>query len=121
MDMATVKYEPRKEVIIHETSTFETAQEFVEFLTQGLRGNFPPVHWVDGILLTFSALPYTDTVSKEIIQGRLHWDHLSFAPLPEYQSTITTSDNAASLTILNVSSNDTFRSVAKYIHEKLLK
>ena len=121
--MTEVVYEPRKRVIIHEYSYYDS----VEDLIIGAFGNAPPgsnigpLKWVDGIVLTHSALPMTDSVTKEILEGKLHWNHVSFAPMEEYVSNLHLSDSRITVNIINVSANLIFTNIATFLKENLMK
>jgi hypothetical protein len=113
-----VRYEPRKEVIIHEYSKYDSSEEFINNSVMGA----PPgavvtaLKWVDGVLISFSALPINEVTSKEIIEGRLHWDHVSFAPMPEYKEQVVT-PNGITVIIRDVSNNPVFKRIAEFIKE----
>jgi hypothetical protein len=117
-----VKYEPRKEVIIHEYTKYDSSEDFINTSVVGA----PPgtvvtaFRWVDGVLLTFNAMPANEITSKELIEGRLHWDHVSFAPMPEYREQIVTT-NGITVVIRNVSNNPVFDIIAKFIKGEFLK
>lgn len=114
-----VTYSPRKQVIIHEIASFRTTEEMAAFLTAAIPSpRFPPVYWVEGVVMAFTPLPFTDSVSKEIIQGRLHWDHVSCAPMPTYQNNINI-PGRGTVTVLNVSHNETFVAIGKFLHKKI--
>jgi len=121
--MTEVSYEPRKKVIIHEYSRYNS----VEDLIKSAYGGAPPgatvgaIKWVDGIALTQNAFPMTDTIIKELLEGRLHWDHVSFAPMEEYRRNIHVEDVRITATVVNVSANPVFRVIAKYIKENFMK
>lgn len=114
-----VKFEPRKEVIIHEYSKYDSHEEFISASLKGI----PPgsvvtaLKWVDGVLLTFRVLPTNIVTTKELIEGRLHWDHVSFAPMPEYREQIV-ADTGITVIISNVSNNPVFMEIAKFIKER---
>lgn len=114
-----VLHQPRKQVIIHEMSLFDSAQEMIKNrAAANPPGTILYFSWVDGVLLSFSSLPITDAVAKEIIEGRLHWDHVSVAPMPEYRPTIALDEPQIVANILDVSANETFRAIGKFLKTK---
>jgi len=117
-----VRHEPRKQVIIHEISQYATAEELAKLLTVGLPfGALPPLlRWVNGVVLSFTSLPAVgDMVAQEIIEGRLHWDHVAFAPMPTYQPQIALPERGITLDIVNVSANETFSAIGSFLRSKL--
>jgi len=115
-----VKHDPRKEVIIHEISKFETPQELVNHITKGARGPVPPLQWTGGVVLTFNAMPITDHISKEITEGKLHWDYCACALMEEYQDNMNNSENTAVVSIQDVSINETFVLIARFLRDEIL-
>jgi hypothetical protein len=78
------------------------------------------LRWVGGILLVFRAMPINTVTTHELIEGRLHWDHVSFASMPEYKKQIIT-DTGVTLVIGNVSGNPVFVEIAEFLKEKFLE
>jgi hypothetical protein len=119
--MAVVTFEPRKQVIIHEYTKYDKAEEMVNSMTVGAPpGSVAgPLQWVDGVLMKFNVMPLnSELVVKELLAGRLHWDHVSFAPLEKCAAIRT--DNVT-MTVIDVSSNPTFKAIAKFIKDTWLK
>jgi hypothetical protein len=65
--------------------------------------------------------PMTDAVIKELMEGRLHWDHVSFAPMEEFQPTYHIPDVRLTASIIDVSVNPIFQDIGKFIRENLLQ
>ena len=59
-------------------------------------------------------------MAKERARGVLYWDHVSFAPMPEYQPTIMT-QNGSRAYITKVEKNETFIAIGKFLKKKLKK
>lgn len=120
--MTEVSYEPRKKVIIHEYSRYDTIESLIR---NGFAGAPPGaevvVRWVDGIVFSHLTYPMTDSITKELIEGRLHWDHVSFAPMEEYQESVSFVNLPITVKIVDVSPNPVFCDIAKFIKEKLMK
>jgi len=119
--MTIVKFELRKEIIIHEYAAYKDANELINTEIGELQSGaiFTGLKWVDGILLKFTPLPLNEITTKEVIEGRVHWDHMAFAPSANYQERISTG-RGPTVSVSDVSKNPTFVEVAKSIKEKLL-
>ena len=117
-----VRYEPRKEVIIHEYTKYNSSEDLINSIVIGA----PPgavvtaLKWVNGVLLFFNAMPINEVISKELIEGRLHWNHVSFAPMPQYEARIAAS-NGVTVVINDVSNNPVFEAIAEYMKESFLR
>jgi hypothetical protein len=120
--MIEVRYEPRKEVIIHEYAKYDSSEDLIDASVKGL----PPgtvitaLSWVDEVLLSFNALPINQIITEELLKGRLHWDHVSFAPMPKYKDQIVTA-KGITVSVRDVSNNPVFQAIAKFIKTKFLK
>lgn len=120
--MTEVSYEPRKKVIIHEYSQYNSVEDLIRSAFGGAPSGSTvgAIKWVDGIALIQQAYPMTDIVIKELLEGRLHWDHVSFAPMEEYRRNIHVEDVRITATVINVSANPIFRDIAKFIRENFM-
>jgi hypothetical protein len=120
--MTEVTYEPRKKVIIHEYSHYDSVEALIRCGFAGISpGSNVIVRWVDGIVLSHNAYPMTDSVTRELIEGRLHWDHVAFAPMEQYQESLSFANLPITVTVVDVSVNPVFCDIAKFIKEKLMK
>ena len=93
-----------------------TANELTESQALGVQigGIAPPLFWVDGILLRFSGIAQTETIVKEMLEGTVHWDGVSFALMPDYKRQAVLENNII-IPIINVSENKSFKEVAKFL------
>jgi hypothetical protein len=113
-----VRYEPRKEIIIHEYTKYDSPEEFVENIARGApAGSMIASRWVDGVLLMFVPFPNDPVTTKEFLEGRVHWNHLNFAFMPEYKEQIIT-ESGVTLVIGDVSKNSSFQAIAEFVKEK---
>lgn len=117
-----VKHQPRKQVIIHEMAIYDSAQQLIDISTTGIPAGTitSTVKWANGVLISYNPLPVTDFISQERTKGILHWDHVSFAPLKKFTPQIISQNNIA-IDIVDVSKNETFQSISKFLLKKLKK
>ncbi len=119
--MVTVSYEPRKQLIIHEYTKYDSIDELVGSLVIGAPPGAiaGPLQWAEGVAMKFNIMPLNcEPVIKELLEGRIHWDHVSFAP---HDKCIPVTINNVTMMMVNVTNNPTFASVAKFIKETWLK
>jgi hypothetical protein len=120
MSEIKVVYEPRKRVVIHEYIKYGNPEEFLRSVAGP-----PPLgvtlvaQWTEGVLFTFAPFTQTETVVRELIAGTIHWDHVSFAPMPKYQSKIMADGIVCNVS--DVSSNAVFRAIAKFLKHEFFK
>jgi hypothetical protein len=121
--MIEVEYQPRTRVIIHEYSRYES----LELLIRGVFGGAPPgsnigtLKWVNGVVLFHNAFPMTDEIVRELLEGRLHWNHVSFAPLNEFRQNHHDPDLRITVTIVDVSNNPVFEAIGRFIRERFIE
>jgi len=112
-----VRYEPRKEIIIHEYTKYDSPEELIDSLVRGApAGSIAALRWADGVLLSFNALPNDPITTKEILEGRVHWNHANFSLMPQYKEQIITK-SGVTIVIGDVSKNSSFQAVAEFIKE----
>ena len=117
-----VSHEPRRNVIIHEMSIYDTPEQLVRANTIGAPPNALIIFkWVNGVLFNFTALPLggDHVISQEIIDGKLHWDHASFTLMPEYQERLIFDGIQAQVLVVNVTPNETFRAIGDFLQQEL--
>ena len=118
-----VKHTPRNTVYIHELSSYPDVDDMLSNITMGL----PPgrinetLKWVDGIVLTFVSVPgNTEFTTMERSKGILRWDHVSFAPMENYQENFNL-PNGVMVNVMNVSHNETFCAIGKFLKKHIGK
>ncbi len=46
----------------------------------------PNFQWTDGLVMWKEAFPQNEEMTKENLEGRIHWLWLAFAEMPEYKT-----------------------------------
>jgi len=113
--MAKIEYRPVKKIIAHDV----IMREFDEFINQKVvRPPNPnviqiPARWADGIVFTVMAFPATPELVNEEVAGTVHWSHVEFAEMQEYQQMLTNPKSGGSLMVTDYSSNT---AVLDFVH-----
>ena len=121
-DSSAFRLQPRKKVIIHEYSSYDS----IDSLVRGVFGGAPPgaiigpLRWVNGVVLSHNPFPMTDEIVRELLEGRLHWNHVSFAPLEEYQQNHHNPDLRINVSIVDVSTNPVFEAIGRFIRKQFI-
>lgn len=120
--MVRVTFKPWEEVIIHESIYYSLA-DLLKLCSLGLQpgGLAPPLRWAEGIVFRFSNMPPTDEVIREQLDGKIHWNIVEWALMPEYKDVIPIEDINAKIPIVNVSATTILREVAKVLKKKFEK
>ena len=109
-----VTFKPWKEVVIHETSKY-TLSDLIARSSLGIEpgGLATPLNWAEGVAFRHVAMPMTDEITSELLQGKVHWDSVEWALMPEYKHVILIADINAKMPIINVSADSVLCEVAK--------
>jgi len=113
-NMAEIEYKPVKKIVAHDI----IMKQLDEFINQKVRPPNPniiqiPARWADGIVFTVTAFPATPELVNEEVAGTVHWSHIEFAEMNEYQQMLTNPKSGGSLMVADYSSNT---AVLDFIH-----
>lgn len=79
--MVKVNYSPIKELVVHEAVELDMEDLMRERITP--QGSMP-LYWCAGIVFSFSSIPMTNTMSKEYLEGKVHWAEAHYATMKTY-------------------------------------
>jgi len=120
-----IGFDPYKKLSFKSYIQYDTPEVFVKILTVAVPQGVPAqttLHWSNGVLFRFANFQPTDSIVKEYVAGHLLWDHLEFAPMPQYAKQIKLPDNPlVTINVLNVSNHTLFGPLGKWICENLMK
>lgn len=116
--MVEIIYEPWKTIVIHEIVQYDL-QMLINLHSLGVQSGQlgRPINWANGVAFEHNAMPPTDEVIKEQIQGKIHWSHLSFAFMPKYQQLITVPEGNIRIPVLDLSDHEIFKDMAEWIRK----
>ena len=116
--MVKVTFKPWEEVVIHE-SIYYSLEDLIKSHSIGVQpgGLAPPIYWAEGVLFRFAPMPPTDEVVRESLQGKIHWNAVEWALMPERKSVIPISDINAKIPVIDVSVTVALCDVAKALKE----
>jgi hypothetical protein len=117
--MVRVTFKPWEEVIIHEEVAL-SLDDLIKINSLGVQpgGLAQPLRWAEGVIFRFSAMPPTDEVIREQLQGKIHWSIVEWALMPEYKNVILIQDINAKIPVINVSATTILCEIAKALKEK---
>jgi hypothetical protein len=116
--LVKVTFKPWEEVIIHEVIHY-SLEDLIKLNSIGVQpgGLARALHWAEGVLFRASPMPPTDEAVKESFQGKIHWNAVEWALMPEYTNVIQITEINAKIPIINVSSTAAMCDVAKALKE----
>jgi len=119
-----IAFEPYKKVSFQSYLMYESSEAFANVIATANPPGIPiqkRLFWANGVLFRFFSHPPTEAVTKEAINGRLIWDHIEFAPMPEYMSQLQVADRPlVIMKVLDVSNHIVFGPLAEWIRKNLI-
>lgn len=116
LDMVKVSVKPWKEIIVHEV-IHHKIRDLVRLRILGIReGSLAqPLLWAEGVVFSRSAMPPTEDVIREQLQGIIHFSAVEWAIMPTYKKVLKS--RGVTIPVINVHKNPTLRDVAKKLKE----
>ena len=119
--MIKIKYQPWKELVLHEIIEYEP-NELFRFFVIGAKtsqaGVIPSLGWADGVVFSHSPLPDTEEVVHEKLKGIIHYSSVIFTVYPEYSPEINVNMSGNKFPIrLTKIVNPVLLELAKYLKE----
>ncbi|MFA5364454.1 MAG: hypothetical protein WC325_04650 [Candidatus Bathyarchaeia archaeon] len=113
-------HEPKK-IVVHQIAKYPL-EHFVTSHSIGIPENriARAVTWVDGIMFDKQDMPENDEVIKDKLSGIEHWNYLHYTVFEPYRSEFKMVGNIR-IPIINVSENQTYKDMAKWIKENFEK
>jgi len=114
-----VNFKPYEELVIHEYQKFQL-DDMVKLRSIGMQvGSIAPnFQWADGLVMWREQFPQNEEITKENLEGKLHWLWLAFAEMPEFRSSITFKETSVTIPIMDVSDNPVFSGAAAWLKEQ---
>lgn len=119
MPLVKITFKPWEEVIIHDSNHY-SFEDLLKIHSMGVQpgGLARPLSWAEGVVFVPLAMPPTDDIVKEQLQGKVHWLSVTWALMPEYKNVIMIQDINAKIPIVNVSATAVLCEVAKALKEQ---
>ena len=120
--MVKVTFKPWEEVVIHE-SIYYSLEDLVKLCSIGVGpgGLGAALRWAEGVVFRVSPMPPTDEVVRETLQGKIHWNAVEWALMPQYKDVIPIREINAKIPIINVSATAAICDVAKVLKKQVPK
>ncbi len=94
--MVTISFSPIKELVIHEIVDMDFNDLMRERVTPA--GNMP-LYWCNGILFSFSSMPMSRQVTKDYLEGKIHWIEVHYTKKDKFEPIMEMYDEHLSSTI----------------------
>jgi len=117
--LVKVTFKPSEELIIHE-SIHHSLPDLMKLCCVGVQpgGLARPLSWAEGVVFRFSRMTPTDEIVRELLQGKVHWDVVEWALMPQYKQVIPIEEINAKIPVINVSTTAILCEVAEALKEQ---
>jgi hypothetical protein len=116
--MVKVSYKAYDELIIHEYQKF-SLEDLMRLRCTGLQvGSIAPsFQWADGTVMWREPFPQNEEITKENLEGRVHWIWVAFAPMLEFKPSLVLKETSVTVPVINLSDNPVFKAAAAWLRE----
>jgi hypothetical protein len=120
-----VSFEPYEEVSFKSHLFYKSAEKFAQVIASASpEGVHTQVRlfWANGIMFRFFNYRPSETLSKELLERRLPFDHIEFAPMPTYRPRLRVDERPlVNIFILDVTGHTIFDPFTEWLQNNLLK
>jgi hypothetical protein len=87
--MIKVTFAPIKEVVVHEYIMVDMEDLLRERITPA---GTMPLYWCNGVLFSFSSMPWTKDIVRDYLDGKIHWAEVHFTKMEKYRPVMDLND-----------------------------
>jgi len=109
--MTEFKIEPIRQVIIHDL-VHEDIENFLHHCYVDI--DISKI-WVDGIIIDYTGIGFSETLVKESMNGIKRYEKLVFVKYPKYAKSVKWNGANYELMLRNYNNNPRFKALAKWI------
>ncbi len=115
-EIIEIEIKPWSKLTVHEVlkTTIENLVKTQSIAIQS-SGQVVPLQWAGGILFRSEGFPVTDEIAKEMLQGRLHWVSVEFAPMENFTPTLRDTVSNVEVPVVDFSYNKIFLTLAQQL------
>jgi len=120
-----IAFEPYKKVSFKSYLMYESSEAFTNVIARAIPAGAPvqaKLFWANGVLFRFFNFNPSEIEAKERISGHVIFDHVEFAPMPEYKNQLQVAERPlVAMYVLNVSNHVIFDPFTEWIRDNLIK
>jgi hypothetical protein len=116
--MTDVIFSPTRELIVHECLDVNMDDLLRERV---MPAGTIPLYWCNGILFSFSSMPMTKDITKDYLNGIIHWAEVHYVKLDTYEPVLELNDEhlngKAKIRVINTSRSSLHTDFVKWLKE----
>jgi hypothetical protein len=115
-----VTFKPYEELVVHERQRF-ALEDMVRLRCTGMQvGSIAPnFQWAEGIVMWRETFPQNEAITKESLDGRVHWLWVGYSEMPEYKASLSYKETSVTIPVIDLSSNPVYGAAAKWLKEQV--
>jgi hypothetical protein len=117
--LVKVSFKAYEELVIHEHQRF-ALEDMIRLRCTGMQvGSIAPsFQWAEGVVLWRETFPQNETITKETLEGRVHWLWVGHSPMPEYKPSLVYKETSVIIPVIDLSDNPVYTAAAKWLNEQ---
>ena len=117
--MVKVSYAPYDELVVHEHQRF-SLEDMIRLRCTGMQvGSVAPnFQWAAGMVMWRETFPQNETVTKETLEGRVHWLWVGYSQMAEYKPSLVYKETSVIIPVIDVSNNPVYSAAARWLNEQ---
>lgn len=128
MTKLKVQVQPYNSITIKGYMKFDSPKDFAESILASIARtpkDLPEgtiigrLFWSNGVVFRHYPFAQTEAVTKVLLEGKIYYDHVEFAEMPQYQKEISVGDGLK-VEVSDFSGHSVFDKLTEYISKKLL-
>jgi len=110
--MVEIEFKPLRKVVVHEEIEHEL-NYLIRLRVLGLQKQSlaQPLYWAEGIVFSRSMMPLSEEISKQMLEGILHFQAIEWAYMPKYRKEIK--HRGITIPVIDMSDNPTVTELAR--------
>lgn len=114
--MVEIEFKPIRKVVVHEEIEHELSH-LIRLRVLGLQKQSlaQPLHWAEGIVFSRSMMPYSEEISKQMLEGIVHFQAIEWAHMPKYRKEIK--HRGITIPVIDMSDNATVAELARTLRK----
>lgn len=117
--MVKISFKPYEEVIIHEHQRF-ALDDMIRLRCTGMQvGSIAPsFQWAEGLAMWRETFPQNETMTKENLEGRVHWLWVGYSEMLEYKPSLSYRETSVIVPVIDLGNNPIYSAAASWLKEQ---
>jgi hypothetical protein len=117
--LVKITFKPYEELIVHERQRF-ALDDMIRLRCTGMQvGSIAPnFQWADGLVMWRETFPQNEEITKENLDGRVHWLWVGYSEMPEHKPSVVYKETSVIVPVIDLSNNPIYSAAARWLKEQ---